>query len=65
MKTMHMRDFLRGGYKDITEPTQITKHGRQVATWVPFGYSWTTPQAYDKSTDPWQPKPGERVAWEE
>lgn len=33
---MHIREFLRGGYKNITEPTIITKHGRPVATWQPF-----------------------------
>lgn len=41
MKSMHIRDFLRGGYKDIKEPTQITKHGRAVATWMPYGQEWT------------------------
>lgn len=35
MKYMHIRDFLRGGYKNITEPTTITKHGRLTAVWIP------------------------------
>lgn len=39
MKSMHIRDFLRGGYKDITEPTLITKHDRPIATWRPW--QWT------------------------
>ena len=34
---MHVRDFLRGGYKEIKEPTVITRHGRVIATWLP---SW-------------------------
>lgn len=32
---MPMRQFLRGGYKDIRELTVITNHGRPVATWMP------------------------------
>lgn len=35
MKTMQMRVFLRGGYKEITELTIITNHGNPVATWLP------------------------------
>ncbi len=35
MKTMKIRDFLRGGYKDITELTVITHHGAPIATWMP------------------------------
>jgi antitoxin (DNA-binding transcriptional repressor) of toxin-antitoxin stability system len=35
MKTMPMREFLRGGYKNITELTLITNHGKPVATWMP------------------------------
>lgn len=35
MKTMHVRDFLRGGYQKIDEPTLITKHGREIGTWIP------------------------------
>lgn len=35
MKTMQMREFLRGGYKRIDEMTLITNHGRPVATWMP------------------------------
>ena len=27
MKVMTVRDFLRGGYKTLTEPTLISKHG--------------------------------------
>ena len=35
MKTMQMRTFLRGGYKDLKEMTLITNHGNPVATWMP------------------------------
>ena len=35
MKTMPVRIFLRGGYKDLTELTLITHHGRPIATWMP------------------------------
>lgn len=35
MKTMAIREFLRGGYKDIEEMTLITHHGRPLATWMP------------------------------
>lgn len=30
-----MRDFLRGGYKTLTEPTVISNHGRPVFTVFP------------------------------
>ena len=32
MKTMQMREFLRGGYKDITEMTLVTNHSRPAFT---------------------------------
>lgn len=32
---MPMREFLRGGYRDLKELTLITNHGRPVATWMP------------------------------
>jgi hypothetical protein len=35
---MQMREFLRGGYKDIKELTLITNHSRPVATWNPYPY---------------------------
>ncbi len=35
MKVMSVRDFLRGGYQDLTEMTLITNHGRPVGTWMP------------------------------
>jgi hypothetical protein len=35
MKAMPVRDFMRGGYKLILEPTVVTKHGRPVFTVLP------------------------------
>ena len=35
MKSMGLREFLRGGYRSLTETTVVTSHGRTVATWVP------------------------------
>ena len=35
MKTMTMRQFLRGGYREATEMTLITNHGRPYGTWMP------------------------------
>ena len=32
MKVMQMREFLRGGYKDITELTLVTNHSRPAFT---------------------------------
>lgn len=39
MKWMSVRDFMRGGYRDITEPTVVANHGRPVFTVFPHvGY---------------------------
>lgn len=35
MRVMTIREFLRGGYKDVTEMTLITNHGRPMGTWMP------------------------------
>ncbi len=35
MTTMPVRDFMRGGYKRITEATIVTKHGRPMFTVLP------------------------------
>ena len=35
MKTIGIREFLRGGYRDLDELTLITHHGRPMATWMP------------------------------
>jgi hypothetical protein len=42
MKSMHVRDFLRGAYKTIVEATVITRHGRPLGTWFPWGADWPT-----------------------
>lgn len=35
MKWMSVRDFMRGGYRDLTEPTVVSNHGRPVFTVFP------------------------------
>jgi hypothetical protein len=35
MRAISVRDFMRGGYKQIMEPTVVTKHGRPVFTVLP------------------------------
>ena len=35
MKAISVREFMRGGYKLIMEPTIVTKHGRPVFTVLP------------------------------
>lgn len=35
MKVMTVRDFLRGGYKKLREPTLISKHGVPIFTVFP------------------------------
>lgn len=39
MKTIGIREFLRGGYKDLDELTLITNHGRPMATWMPQSHA--------------------------
>lgn len=39
MKTMQVREFLRGGYKTLTEMTVITHHGDPIATWMPQSHA--------------------------
>lgn len=36
MRWMPVREFLRGGYKDITETTVVSNHGRPVFTVLPY-----------------------------
>jgi hypothetical protein len=35
MQWMNMREFLRGGYREITEITVVANHGRPVFTVMP------------------------------
>lgn len=37
MRWMPMREFLRGGYKNLEETTVISNHGRPVFTVFPYG----------------------------
>jgi len=46
MNWMPVREFLRGGYREITEPTVISNHGRPVFTVFPHT------RAADSSRDP-------------
>ncbi len=39
MKQMAVREFLRGGYRTITEPTIVSSHGRLLFTVLPHGDS--------------------------
>lgn len=39
MKTMAIREFLRGGYQELDEMTLITNHGRPLATWMPQSHA--------------------------
>lgn len=36
-----MREFLRGGYRTLTEPTVVAAHGRPVFTVFPLGRETT------------------------
>jgi hypothetical protein len=38
MRFMPIREFLRGGYQRITEPTVVSSHGRPIFTVMP---SWS------------------------
>ena len=40
MKWMSMREFLRGGYRDLDEPTVVSNHGRPAFTVFPQD-DWT------------------------
>lgn len=44
MKWMSVREFLRGGYKTITEPTVVANHGRPAFTVFPQP-GWTRKKA--------------------
>lgn len=37
MKQMGVREFLRGGYRTITEPTLVSRHSRTLFTVMPHG----------------------------
>lgn len=39
MKHMPIREFLRGGYRDVDDVTVISNHGRPVFTVFPYGHS--------------------------
>lgn len=51
-----LREFLRKGYKNSIEPTQVTYHSRVLGTWIPGSieedYSWTPGVAPRSSSVP-------------
>ena len=49
MNWMSMREFLRGGYQQITEPTVISNHGRPAFTVYPHN-GWTREMAQTVAT---------------
>lgn len=59
MKTIGIREFLRGAYKDITEPVMVMSNNRPLAVWTPeeevnsvpvsSGY-FTTPSYYPSTS---------------
>jgi hypothetical protein len=44
MNWMSVRDFLRGGYKDLKEPTVVANHGRAIFTVIPVAYKTPPPR---------------------
>lgn len=54
MKTISVRDFLRGGYRTISEPVIVMNHSTPIGVWDPtkvtltattylYGTVWNTP----------------------
>lgn len=36
MKTIGVREFLRGGYQQVETPTVVMSHSRPVGIWMPY-----------------------------
>ena len=36
MKTIGVREFLRGGYQQVEAPTLVMSHSRPVGIWMPY-----------------------------
>lgn len=36
MKTIGVREFLRGGYQQVGKPTLVMSHSRPVGIWMPY-----------------------------
>jgi hypothetical protein len=45
-----MREFLRGGYKDLTETTVVSNHGRPVFTVFPYRTNGDHAVSFDPRT---------------
>lgn len=41
IKTVGVREFMRGGIYDITEPTVVMSHSDELGTWYPRGQGMT------------------------
>jgi hypothetical protein len=39
MKTIGVREFLRGGYQEVDTPTVVMSHSRPVGIWMPYDAS--------------------------
>ena len=60
MKTMGIREFLRGAYKDINEPVMIMSNNRPIGVWTPKDSVadevsmslYSTPTAYSSYSGP-------------
>ena len=53
MKTIGIREFLRGGYKDLTEPIMVMSHNQPLGIWEPtseVNASWSS------SYNAWSPQ---------
>jgi hypothetical protein len=39
MKTIGVREFLRGGYQQVDQPILVMSHSRPVGIWMPYDES--------------------------
>lgn len=57
LKTIGVREFLRGAYKDLTEPTLIMSHSRPLGIWSPsednYSFSVSGSSVYGKPRAFW------------
>lgn len=47
-----MREFLRGGYKGVTETTIVSNHGRPVFTVIPYASPLRSKQVTPEKQSP-------------
>lgn len=57
MKTIGVRDFLRGGYKELDEPVVVMSHSKPLGVWTPsheeYHFSTNGPIVYNVPTTTW------------